>query len=314
MKTVHVAVAVIKNTNGDVLIARRSAQQHQGGLWEFPGGKVEMGETVFTALQREIREEVALEILAAQPLLKIPFTYPDKKVLLDVWQVSNFSGTARPAEGQPIQWVPVSTLVNYDFPAANRAIVAALRLPERVLITGDFSSPEDCVQRVQRALADHAIDGVMLRAHALDSLQFARCAAALKSLCAAAGATLLLNAPVDSAALDNGDGVHLTAQRLLQCSERPTLPVNVLLGASCHHRAELEHAVAIGADYVTLSPVLATRSHPNEPVLGWSEFAALVAACPLPVLALGGLDGSHLPRVKALGGYGIAAISTWWNT
>ena len=84
MKTVHVAVAVIENSAGDFLIAQRANHQHMGGYWEFPGGKVESGESIFAALQREIREEVALEIKSATPMLKIPFSYPDKKVLLDV--------------------------------------------------------------------------------------------------------------------------------------------------------------------------------------------------------------------------------------
>ena len=92
MKSVHVAVAVIKNDNGDVLIAKRPDHLHMGGFWEFPGGKVEAGETVLQALQREIREEVALDIHAAQPLLRIPFQYPDKHVLLDVWCVTGFAG------------------------------------------------------------------------------------------------------------------------------------------------------------------------------------------------------------------------------
>jgi 8-oxo-dGTP diphosphatase len=106
--------------------------------------------------------------------------------------------------------------------------------------------------------------------------------------------------------------LHLTAARLLACTQRPALADRVLLGASCHNAAEVAQAVAIGADYVTLSPVLPTASHPNEPALGWEGFADLLAQCPLPVLALGGVDDSHLPQVKALGGLGIAAISAWW--
>lgn len=313
MKLVHVAVAVIEDSDGNFLIAHRHAQAHMGGLWEFPGGKVEVGETVLQALQREIAEEVGLCVQAAQPLLKIPFAYPDKHVLLDVWRVTQFSGIAQGCEGQVVQWVSRAQLSTFAFPSANRAILTALRLPERVLITGVFSSVEDCVQRVERAHAAHAMAGVMLRAHALPLRQFVACSAALQAVCSRLNMKLLLNmSPEVVAEASACDGLHLTAARLLACTQRPALADRVLLGASCHNAAEVAQAVAIGADYVTLSPVLPTASHPNEPALGWEGFADLLAQCPLPVLALGGLDDSHLPQVKALGGLGVAAISAWW--
>lgn len=312
MKTVHVAVAVIVNDCGEVLIARRAEHQHQGGLWEFPGGKVEDGETVLQALQREIREEVALDVLAAEPLLQVPFSYPGKQVLLDVWRVTVYAGTALGCEGQPLRWVPLHAIGEFAFPAANRAIVTALRLPERLLVTGEFTSVADCVQRVERALLGHAVGGVVLRAHQLDPRQFVACARALQPLCSSQGALLLLNAP-PGFDLAGADGLHLTASRLLACQERP-LPSGLLLGASCHNREELQHALAIGVDYVTLSPVLPTRSHPGAPVLGWEGLRALLQECPVPAFALGGLCVADLAAVKASGGFGLSAISAWWDT
>lgn len=312
MKRVHVAVAVIENDRGEVLVARRAAHQHQGGLWEFPGGKVEAGETVLQALQREIREEIALDVQSAEPLLQIPFQYPDKHVLLDVWRVTAFAGTPQGCEGQPLSWVPRAALGSYAFPAANRAIITALRLPERLLVTGAFASVDDCVQRVSRALAVHGIGGVLLRAHGLAERQFVACAAAVQSVCSAQGALLLLNAPAGQA-LGEADGLHLTASRLLQCREHP-VPAGRLFGASCHNRQEIDHALAIGVDYLVLSPVLPTASHPGEPVLGWDGLQALQQHCPVPVYALGGLAGSDLATVKTQGGFGVAAISAWWDT
>ena len=141
-KTVHVAVAVIENASGEILISKRLDHLHMGGFWEFPGGKVEAGETVLQALQREILEEVALDIHAAQPLLQIPFQYPEKRVLLDVWHVKNFSGIAQSCEGQKVLWIPRNELRNYEFPPANRAILTALKLPDQLLITGYFSNTD----------------------------------------------------------------------------------------------------------------------------------------------------------------------------
>jgi 8-oxo-dGTP diphosphatase len=310
MKTIHVAVAVIENPDNFLLIARRPAHLHMGGLWEFPGGKVEAGETVLHALQREIREEIALEIHAAQPMLQIPFQYPDKRVLLDVWRVTQFSGEARGCEGQEVCWVSRSELVSYPFPAANRAILAALQLPERLLVTGDFSDTADCLQRTKDAIEHHGLHAVMLRAPHLAPVAYAQLAADMFQLCQRLGVSLYLNADANSNR-ETADGLHLTASRLLACRERP-VNEKKLFGASCHNVEEIRHAIAVGVDYITLSPVLPTSSHPDALSLGWDGLAELLAICSMPVFALGGVDDRHLAQAKLAGAFGIAGISAWW--
>ena len=125
-KRVHVAVGVISDGGDKVLIARRAEHLHQGGLWEFPGGKVEAGETVEQALTRELQEELAISISAFEPLLAIAHDYQDKSVLLDVWWISSFSGEPSGRQGQPLRWAAITELRQLDFPAANKAIVNAL--------------------------------------------------------------------------------------------------------------------------------------------------------------------------------------------
>ncbi|EGI73281.1 mutator mutT protein [Pseudoalteromonas distincta] len=122
IEIVHVAVGVIKKNNA-IFICKRADEQHQGGLWEFPGGKVEAGESVFVALKRELIEEVGLTIHSSSQLMVIEHDYGDKCVKLDVHVVSNFSGEAHGAEGQPSEWVGISELENYDFPEANAEII-----------------------------------------------------------------------------------------------------------------------------------------------------------------------------------------------
>ena len=122
IEIVHVAVGVIKKNNA-IFICKRADEQHQGGLWEFPGGKVEAGESVFVALKRELIEEVGLTIHSSSQLMVIEHDYGDKCVKLDVHVVSNFSGEAHGAEGQPSEWVAISELENYDFPEANAEII-----------------------------------------------------------------------------------------------------------------------------------------------------------------------------------------------
>lgn len=126
MKQVQVAAGVIYNTNGKILIAKRAANQHQGGLWEFPGGKIEAAETAEQALARELHEELAIEVLAAESLIRIEHEYTDKSIVLDVWCVTAFAGEARGVEGQPLAWVGVDELSDYPFPAANVPIIDAV--------------------------------------------------------------------------------------------------------------------------------------------------------------------------------------------
>ena len=127
ISTVHVAVAVILNSKQQVLLSLRQAHQHQGGLWEFPGGKVDDNETVFGALVREINEELGIAIIEAEPLIEISHDYNDKSVRLDVWTVTKFSGTAQGCEGQEVKWQAISELNEKDFPTANVAIINELK-------------------------------------------------------------------------------------------------------------------------------------------------------------------------------------------
>ena len=127
MQSVHVAVAVILDPDQNILISRRSTDSHQGGLWEFPGGKVEVGETLVQALGRELQEELGIEVRRTSALLEIEHDYGDKSVLLDVHVVWEFAGQAKGLEGQPLAWITASELSLYDFPEANVPIVAAVQ-------------------------------------------------------------------------------------------------------------------------------------------------------------------------------------------
>ena len=128
MDPVHVAVGVLRNDQGQVLISLRADEAHQGGLWEFPGGKVEPGESVEQALSREFEEELGICVHSCTPFIQISHDYEDKSVLLDVWNVQIFSGVPRGREGQQIEWRAQSALCVDDFPRANALIIRALQL------------------------------------------------------------------------------------------------------------------------------------------------------------------------------------------
>ena len=122
---VHVAVGVIYRED-KIFLTRRHKEAHQGGKWEFPGGKVESQESVAQALLRELKEEVAIDVLACLPLTVVEHDYGDKKVKLEVFLVDNFVGEPIAQEGQEQQWVDISTLTDLNFPEANQPIIASV--------------------------------------------------------------------------------------------------------------------------------------------------------------------------------------------
>jgi len=124
-KIVHVAVGVVYQAQ-KFFITQRKVDTHQGGKWEFPGGKVEADETVAEALARELKEEINIDVLACQPLTVIKHDYGDKKVSLDVFIVDNFTGEPNAQEGQLQQWCSLTDLSKLDFPEANKEIITLL--------------------------------------------------------------------------------------------------------------------------------------------------------------------------------------------
>lgn len=121
-----VVAAIIINVSGQILVAQRALHKFQGGLWEFPGGKVEAGESLEAALKREIFEELGIHIQIAEFFLEHTHSYPDKDIRLHVWQVTQFQGEAYGKEGQPIQWISKEQLKEIPFPEANQVIVQAI--------------------------------------------------------------------------------------------------------------------------------------------------------------------------------------------
>jgi 8-oxo-dGTP diphosphatase len=119
---IHVAVGLVLD-NDRVFVAQRDQNAHQGGLWEFPGGKVDADETVEAALSRELNEELGIFVDYAEPVMQIKHDYKEKVVLLDVWQIIRYQGEPSGCEGQPVKWLTVNALKAEQFPAANRAIV-----------------------------------------------------------------------------------------------------------------------------------------------------------------------------------------------
>lgn len=303
----HVVAAVLRDADGRILLARRPDHKHQGGLWEFPGGKLHAGEERFAGLVRELAEELGIDAGRGRPLIQVSHRYPDLHVLLDTWEVTEFSGDPAGLEGQQLAWVEPRELAAYDFPAANLPILRAAQLPDRYFVTPDVTGVDALLTAVRHALAG-GIRMIQYRAPRLSPRDWERAAAEVRELCDATGTDLLLNGPVDCVGRFPGTGLHLAARRLAALDARP-LAEGRLLGASCHNAEELELAERIGVDFVTLSPVCPTDSHPGAASLGWTGFAELVSGCRLPVFAMGGMQAPDLARAREAGAQGIAGIS-----
>jgi 8-oxo-dGTP diphosphatase len=311
----HVVAGVLRDAQGRVLLAQRPAGKHLAGFWEFPGGKLEAGEAPLPALLRELREELGVIVGPADgaPLMRIPWDYGERGLLLDAWRFTRWEGTPQPLEGQTLQWqlpweVELATLA-----PADRPILQALRLPPVYAITPADVAPGDAEAwqaRIAAAIGRGA-RLIQLRLPLWPAEQVRELARRLQPLARECQAQLLLNGDVEGARqLGPGIGVQLRAAQLPELSERP-LPWSQLVGASCHDAAQLAVGVHL-ADFATLSPVAATASHPGAPVLGWPRFQALADAAALPVYALGGMAPALAEQAHRHAGQGVAGIGAFW--
>jgi len=301
----HVAVGVIKDDDGNILISLRHDAAHQGGLWEFPGGKVEPGESVEQALARELKEELDISVHELSPLIQIKHHYSDLNVLLDVWTVSHFSGKAIGCEGQQIKWVYAEQLTDYSFPEANIPIITAARLPAEYAIL-NAGNTADLLTDLKQLLAKD-IKLIQARIKTLTATEAAYFIKQALPLCIAKGARLLINSAVENARQLKTDGLHLTSTDLLALQHKPE--GYSWVAASCHNQQQLKHAEKIALDFVVLSPVLATKTHPEAEPLGWEAFKLLVETVNIPVYALGGMQKIYCQKAQSLGAQGIAGIT-----
>ena len=307
---VHVVAAVLRDARGRVLLARRTAGRDLAGAWEFPGGKVEPGETALQALDRELQEELGIRVLAAQPLISVPQAYPGKRIVLDVHTVSAFEGTPRGLERQALAWAPQEKLASYPMPPADRPVVAALTAPDRYLVSPETIEPAAFLARLDQALAS-GVRRVQLRVRGLAPGPMASLARDAAARCRVHGADLLVNGEPGLAA-ELGLGLHLRASELMALSALPAVAAGQRLAASCHDAAELGQAEALGIHFAVLGPVRSTQTHPGAAPMGWDRFSLLREGVSLPLYAIGGMKPADIATARRHGGQGVAGIRGLW--
>ncbi|GGJ99463.1 hypothetical protein GCM10011394_05770 [Luteimonas terricola] len=312
MKQVDVVAGVITDARGRILLARRTEGRDLAGLWEFPGGKREQGETPEAALARELHEELGIEARVDGHLITVPQAYADKRLRLDVRRVSRWTGIPRGLEGQALAWVPPHKLPSYAMPPADIPVVAALLQPDRYAISPDLVSSRSAWLSTLDATLASGVARIQLRLPGLSPDLHRQLAIAAAERCRSANAGLLLNADI-ALARELGTGVHLRAAQLAGLAERPALAGGAALAASCHTAEDLAHAARLGCDFVVLGPVKPTATHPGEPGIGWDAFVRLRENVSLPIYALGGLAPTDLEDARHHGAQGIAAIRSLWG-
>jgi len=304
-----VAAAVIRRPDGQVLLAQRPAGKAYAGYWEFPGGKLEPGETPREALDRELHEELGLTVRHAAPWLVQQFRYPHAHVRLHFFRVFEWDGAPVGHDGQAFIWQTPGRFDVAPLLPANTAVLRALLLPPVYGISMADEIGEAAFLARAKAALERGLSLVQIREKGWPASRQQALVAALVALARPHGAKVLLNGDVERARAWGCDGVHWTADALAGATARPH---DMLCGASCHTRADIGRAGALGLDFGVLGPVAPTPSHPGGPTLGWQGFAAIAAETPLPIFALGGLEQTDLPVAIAHGAHGVALRRAAW--
>jgi 8-oxo-dGTP diphosphatase len=306
---IKVACGVLKRPNGEVLLAQRPSGKIAAGYWEFPGGKIEPGETALAALKRELQEELAVHVERAEPLIRFRHEYSNRIIELDTWLVEGFSGALRACEGQTLRWLHPGQFHRLEplLPTVAPTAVA-LRMPEHYVLTPPTATPEQIAAQLSQLPA-----GAMLRLRSPQWSDTAYAAAAEELVPAAQALGLMIVLDRDPALVGRlgADGWHCRSAQLMTLMQRPAVPLAI---ASVHDADQLDAAERLGFEVAVLGPVLPTISHPEALGLGWTSFAALRGERALSVYAIGGVHAPlHRAEAKASNAQGLAGISAYWR-
>ena len=301
----EVAAAIITRPDDSFLLTRRPGGKPYSGYWEFPGGKIEAGESSLAALTRELKEELGIQITHAYPWITRVFTYAHATVRLHFFRVTAWHGEPQPLENQSLSWQSANDVKVDPVLPANAPILRALLLPPVYAITQAADLGIDVsLKNIAHAL-QQGLRLLQIREKTMAKDQLDIFAHKIISLAHQYNAIVLINGDSEFSREIGVNGVHFTASQLMTLENRPELN---WCCASCHNSEELFRAEQLGLDFVVLGPVLPTLSHPELSTLGWQKFAALIRDYPLPVYALGGLRQEDLSIAQELGGHGIAMM------
>lgn len=307
-RVIHVAAAVIERPDGSFLLAQRPEGKVYAGWWEFPGGKVEAGESVQEALARELHEELGIELARSWPWITREHVYEHGHVRLHFRRVDRWRGEPRGREGQRVTWqARADSLTVGPLLPANGPVLSALALPVTMGVSDVVGMGETAfLAALDRAVA-LGLRLVQFREKAMARGRAQALLAQVRARLEAAGGRVVVNAECEAA--EGADAIHFPERSQALLVRRPEVR---LVGASCHDAAGLDRLRRLALDYAVLGPIRATASHPGAAALGWARFAELVAGMPMPVFAIGGLGPQDLDEARAAGAHGVAGIRGFW--
>lgn len=309
-KLVNVAAAVLTRPDGKVLLGQRAAGTFYPGYWEFPGGKVEVGESPRDALVRELSEELGIEVQQAYPWLMRQHIYEHAHVRLHFFEVPRWDGEPNDHVHAALAWQDPRHFNVSPMLPANGPILKSLRLPRMMGITNTAALGVTAqLDAIDRAI-EKGCRLIQVREKQMHGSELADFVGQIVLRSRKSNTLVVVNAAPVVAMEAGADGVHLDSATLMSAETRPTLE---WVGASCHNRTELEKVAALGLDYALLGSVRETASHPGQRGMGWDNFAALAAELPIPILALGGLNPADMTAAREHGAHGIAAIRGIWQ-
>ena len=312
---IDVAVGVLIREDGCFLLAQRPEGKPMPGYWEFPGGKLEAGESVFDALVREFDEELGVCITGAHPWAQRVVIYPHATVRLHFWRsfgrTNEWHRDPVSREGQAFRWEHIDRLTTDPWLQGALPVKRWMQLPEVYAISHAAAMGVDrFLARLDRRLASGAIKLLQLREPELDASSMTSLFDEVHARCALHGVRLLVNSAHLRTLWSRADGVHMTARDLMRLDARPDVDWCI---ASCHDENEIARAGALGLDAAVLGPVAPTASHPGARVLGWSAFATIAAQTSIPVYAIGGMTTDDFMPAIAAGAHGVAMIRGAWE-
>ena len=303
-KSIEVVVGVIRNINQEIFITKRQKNQFMSGYWELPGGKVENDESHSSAINRELFEETGVNVENHHLIQTIHHQYPQKIIKLSVYSIEKYAGIPSGIEGQEFCWCSIEQLKDYKLLPTMWKIIHRISLPNSYWITPDEHESDLVINQCSQHLRD-GFKIIQLRSKSyLENTYIEK----IYQLCQLNQAKLILNTP-NKTFNEPCDGWHLTSNEVMAIKERP-FDENKLFGASVHCLNEAKHAEQISADYISLSPINETLSHPNTQSLGWNNASKIINQCKTPIFLLGGMNEDLMDRALSIGAQGVAGIRT----
>ena len=307
---IKVAVGILFDSNKNIFLAQRPNSRSWSGWWEFPGGKLEKNESPEEALARELKEEVNIDVINFEKWVTRNYSYEEHNVTLYFFKVTEWNGDLIPKENQKLLWINPCEVNKATILPANIFILNALSLPTQYGITNISEVPKEIFLTQLLKQLNQGLKMIQIREKNLPLEELKKITKEILEICRPFSAKVILNSNVDLAVEVNANGAHLNSIELKKFTKKQK---NIIVSAACHSEEDVKIAQEKGVDFVVLSPVNKTISHPTIESMGWAFFSSIINKYDLPVYALGGMRKKDISKALSSGAVGIASQRDIWK-